>query len=82
LSVLLDGARKPRGIVETTRVDIKPFGSTTEAMARAYGEGERTLDWWRRVIGAWYRASAARHGAAFSDETSIIWERIALVRRL
>jgi uncharacterized protein YhfF len=27
LSVLLDGARRPRGIVETTRVEIKPWSS-------------------------------------------------------
>src|SRR5450755_1708411 len=36
LSVLVDGAHRPRGIVETTRVDIMPFGAITEEMARAY----------------------------------------------
>jgi histidinol-phosphate aminotransferase len=82
LSVLLDGARVPRGIVETMRVEIMPFGAVTEDMARAYGEGERTVQWWRRVIGAWYRASAMRHGAVFTDDTPIIWEWIAVVRRL
>jgi ASCH domain len=58
--VLLDGSRQPRGIVETTQVEIMPFGAITEEMARAYGEGERTVEWWRRVMGAFYRASAAR----------------------
>jgi hypothetical protein len=33
-------------------------------------------------MGAYYRASAARHGAAFSDSTEIICEWIAVVRRL
>jgi uncharacterized protein YhfF len=54
------GSRKPRGIVETTRVEIMPFSAITEEMARAYGEGERTVEWWRRVVGAFYGASAAR----------------------
>jgi uncharacterized protein YhfF len=45
LSVLLDGSRRPRGIVETTQVEIMPFGAITEEMAHAYGEGERTVEW-------------------------------------
>jgi uncharacterized protein YhfF len=51
LSVLLDGSRRPRAIVETTKVEIMPFGSITDEMARAYGEGEQTVEWWRRVMG-------------------------------
>jgi uncharacterized protein YhfF len=82
LGVLLDGSQRPRGIVETTRVEIMPFGSITEEMARAYGEGERTVEWWRRVMGAFYRASAARHDATLTDETPHIWEWFTLVHRL
>ena len=82
LSVLLDGSRIPRGIVETTRVDIIRFGSVDAKLAHAYGEGPRTLEWWVRVMGGYYRASAAQHGAVFSDDTEIICERIAVVYRL
>ena len=82
LSVLLNGARRARAIVETTRVEIMPFEAISESMAQAYGEGERTADWWRREMGAFYRASAARHGAAFTDDTLLIWEWFAVVRRL
>ena len=82
LSVLLDGSRIPRGIVETTRVEIMPFGAITDEMARAYGEGERTVEWWRRVMGAFYRASAARHDAILTDDTPHIWEWFTVARRL
>jgi uncharacterized protein YhfF len=82
LGVLLDGLRRPRGIVETTRVEILPFGAITEEMARAYGEGERTVAWWRRVMGAFYRASAARHDAILTDDTPHIWEWFTVVHRL
>lgn len=82
LGVLLDGAEGPRGIVETTRVQVMPFGAVTEDMARAYGEGERTVGWWRRVMGGFYAASAARHGASFTEGTPLIWEWFAVVRRL
>lgn len=82
LSILLDGQGRARAIVETERVEIRPFGSVDEDFARAYGEGDRTLAWWRSEIGAWYRASAARHGEDFSDDTPLICEWIAVVRRL
>ena len=82
LSVLLDGSRIPRGIVETTRVDIIRFGSVDAKLAHAYGEGPRTLEWWVRVMGEYYRASVAQRGAMFSDDTLIICEWIAVVNRL
>jgi uncharacterized protein YhfF len=82
LSILLDGQGRARAIVETERVEIMPFGSVDEDFARAYGEGDRTLAWWRSETGAWYRASAARHGKDFSDDTPLICEWIAVVRRL
>jgi uncharacterized protein YhfF len=82
LGVLLDGSRRPCGIVETTQVEIMLFGAITEEMARAYGEGERTVEWWRRVMGAFYRASAARHNAILTDDTAHIWEWFTVVHRL
>ena len=82
LSILLDGQARPCAIVETRRVEIIPFGAVDDDFARAYGEGDRTLAWWRSEIGEWYRTSAARHAEEFSDETPIICEWIAVVRRL
>ncbi len=82
LSVLLDGRRRPVAIVETTGVETVRFCDVTEPMAQAYGEGERTLQWWRRVIGDWYRQKAARDGQAFAEDEPILWEWIAVARRL
>ena len=58
-----------------------PFGSITDEMARAYGEGERTVEWWRRVMGDFYRASAARHDAVLTEDTPHVWEVCEVVRR-
>ena len=82
LSVLVDGGGRPRGIVETTRVEIMPFQAINQDLAQAYGEGERTADWWRRVMREFYKNSASRHGAAFTDDTVLIWEWFTVVRRL
>lgn len=81
LSILLDGSGHPRAIVETVRVEIVPFGAIDADFARAYGEGNRTLDWFRAEIGAWYRHAAARAAQDFSDVTPIICEWISVIRR-
>ncbi len=82
LCVLLDGRRLPRGIVETSRIETMPFGSVDAGLVHDYGEGPRTLEWWVRVMGGYYRASAERHGVVFTDDTEIICEWFALARRL
>ena len=82
LSVLLDARGVAVGIVETAGVEPVRFSDVTEAMAIAYGEGERTLAWWRRVIGGWYRDKAERDGQRFSEDDRILWEWIAVARDL
>jgi uncharacterized protein YhfF len=82
LCVLLDGQNRMRGIIETQRVEIISFGSVDESLARSYGEGDRTLNWWRSTMGDYYRRDAARHGIAFTDDTALIFEWIVVARRL
>ena len=67
---------------ETERVEIVPLGSVDESLAWSYGEGDRTLNWWRSMERAYYLESAARHGISFSGETPLIFEWIAVARRL
>lgn len=82
LSVLLDGRDRPVAIIETTSVEPVRFCDVTDAMARAYGEGDRTLAAWHRDTGGWYRDKAAREGQAWRAETIVLWETLAVVRRL
>jgi uncharacterized protein YhfF len=82
LCVLLDGQSRMRAIIETVRVEIISFGSVDESLAWSYGEGDRTLSWWRSTMGDFYRNAAARQGLAFSDDTALIFEWMAVARRL
>ena len=82
LSVLLDGSGTALAVVATTRIEIMPLGAVTEDMARAYGEGERTVEWWLRAMGAFYKASAERHGKVLTSDTPLVWEWFDVVRRL
>lgn len=82
LSVLLDGRGQSRALIETTTISHIAFLQIDADFALAYGEGDRTLVWWRTVIGGWYRERARRRGCAFADDTLLICEWFRVVRRL
>ncbi|WP_395504490.1 ASCH domain-containing protein [Ectopseudomonas hydrolytica] len=82
LSVLLDGQQRAVAVVETVDTRLVRFRDVTDEMAKAYGEGQRTLEWWQRVIGDWYRTKATRDGQNFDENSEILWESISVVRRL
>lgn len=74
LSALVDGNGKPLAILETKRIAATAFGEIDDAFAFDYGEGDRSLDWFRAHIGAWYRQNATCYGATFDDDTILICE--------
>ena len=78
LSVLEDGLGQARAIVETVRVATLPFGQIPARFAELYGEGDRTLDWFRTHMHAWYLARDPQFGGA----SPVICEWFQVVRRL
>jgi uncharacterized protein YhfF len=75
--VMLDGAGVPRAIVETVDLTQRPFGEVDEAFAFDEGEGDRTLDYWRRA----HRAYFERRGQ-FTPDMLLYCERFRVVRRI
>jgi len=82
LSVLFDGQGVARAILETTDVELRRAGEFNEELAYAYGEGGRTLAWWQREIGTYYRRLAKAGGHSFDEDTLLYLERFEIRRRL
>ncbi len=75
LSIILDGHGSPVCVIRTTEVDIRPFGGMDEAFAWDEGEGDRTLEGWRRAH-EWFFAQG---GATIGDDTLMVLERFELL---
>ena len=60
LSIICDGAGEPHVLVRTTAVDVVPFDQVPAEHAAAEGEGDRSLEHWRRVHEAYFRTGARR----------------------
>ena len=78
-SVVLDGNGTPVCVIETREAGILPFNEVDDAFAYDYGEGDRTLTWWRDAMWEYYEADFKARGWAFSPEIPLLCERFRVV---
>jgi len=79
LSIVLDGAGRPRCVIETIEIALQPFSAVDEAFAHAYGEGDRTREWWLREMGDYYREEFAALGLPADADPELCCERFRVV---
>ena len=80
-SVVLDGQGQAVCVIRTTRVSIVPFCEVTAEHARKEGEGDRSLDYWRRVHEDFFRAELAGAGLEFTPQMQGVCEEFEVVYR-
>ena len=78
LSIVTDSQGRPRALLQTTAVEVRPFDDVDAEHARLEGEGDLSLAFWRRVHQEVFTAHAA-HGRAFSTTMPVVLERFALL---
>lgn len=76
LSIILDGAGRPRAVLEVTSIQIVPFDQVSEDHARAEGEDDRTLESWRRIHERFWREHSAR---GFAPDMPVVCENFQVV---
>lgn len=79
LSIILDGEGNPLCIIETNRVEIKPFNAVDELQAYEESEGDRTLDYWREVHWEFFSQECESIGRKPSEMMPVLCERFRLV---
>ena len=79
VSVITYADRSPGAIVQTTGVEVVPFSQVSAEHARLEGEGDLSLDQWRRDHEQLFSRECARHGKAFSPDLPVVCERFALL---
>jgi uncharacterized protein YhfF len=75
--VMLDGAGRPRAVIETLEIIQRRFGEVDESFASDEGEGDRTLAYWRAAHERYFR----RLGQ-FSPDMMLYCERFRVARRI
>lgn len=76
LSIVLDGAGRPRALIRTTDVRVVRFADVPAEHARREGEG--SLEHWRRVHQEAFRRSSPT-GEPVDDDTLVVLERFEVL---
>lgn len=78
-SIVLDTSGMPVCVIETIEVWEAPFAeAATEQFAYEYGEGDRTVEWWRRELWEYYERVSAAHGWTLTEQSPLVCERFRL----
>jgi uncharacterized protein YhfF len=80
-SVVTDWEQRPVCVIRTTQVRIRAFREVDERFAYDYGEGDRTLEWWKRELWTYYELECRRIGRVATVEMPLVCERFELVHQ-
>ena len=78
-SVVLDTKGNAVCIIKTTKVSVLPFCEVCAAHAWKEGEGDRSLDYWRRVHEDFFSRELAEIGMPFSPKMEVVCEEFIRV---
>lgn len=78
-SIILDSEGEAVCIIRTTRIDIVPFDEVTADFAWKEGEGDRSLQYWRKVHIDFFEEEYTRHGMTFNEKIKVVCEEFERV---
>jgi uncharacterized protein YhfF len=79
LSIVTDFAGNAVCVIETLRIDIVPFNEVSAEFAAKEGEGDGSLQYWRRVHEAYFGRECQRIGRHPEHNMPVVCERFAVV---
>ncbi|MCD5323357.1 ASCH domain-containing protein [Pontibacillus chungwhensis] len=79
-NIILDGDGRAVAIVETTSVKIVPFNEVTAEHAYLEGEGDRSLEFWRKEHERFFRKELEEIDQVFHDQIPVVCERFRLLK--
>ena len=79
LNVITNWEKIPQCIVETTSVEQMPFNEVSAEFAFEEGEGDKTLDFWRKVHWKFFSAECKELGREPTQEMLVILEKFKMI---
>ncbi len=79
LTVITNWAKIPQCITETTSVEIRPFDEVDAEFAFEEGEGDKSLEFWRKVHWKFFSHECKELGKDPHEKMPVILERFKIV---
>ena len=77
--IVLDGSGNPMCITETYEVTVRKYEEVDADFARAEGEGDLSLEYWRKAHRNFFSRSLPKIGKEFSGDMLLVCERFRVV---
>lgn len=81
-SVIINYDGLPQSIIRTTKVNIIPFEDVSTEFARMEGEGDKSLNYWRRVHIEFFSEESELYDVSFTPKSLVICEQFEVVKIL
>lgn len=78
-NIILNSKDEGVCIVQTTKVYVTPFHCVTKEHAWKEGEGDRSLDYWKRVHAQFFTECLDEVHLSFSEDMDVVCEEFELV---
>lgn len=78
-SVILDSENNAVCIIQTKKTYILPFDKITKEFAYKEGEGDRSLEYWRKVHEEFFTKCLKEYGIKFSYDMKVVCEEFEVV---
>ena len=79
ITIALDGRGEPLCIVETCEVTIHNYNEVDSDFARAEGEGDLSLEYWREAHRSFFSRTLPKIGKEFSEDMPLVCERFRVI---
>ncbi len=78
-SVVTDFEGSPMCVIQATEIQNVPFNEVTSEFAFEEGEGDKTLEYWRRVHHDFFTKDAAENNLEFHEKSIVVCEKFKLL---
>lgn len=79
LSIIINWYGVAQCIIETTNIEIVPFKDVTEEFAATEGEGDKSLDYWKRAHWSYFSREMKNIGKTPSEDMLVVCEEFKVV---
>jgi len=81
ITIALDGRGEPLCIVETVEISVRKYNEVNADFARAEGEGDLSLNYWREAHKDYFSRVLSKVGKEFSEEMPLVCERFRVIHK-
>ena len=78
-SVILDSFGEALCIIKTTKVSIEKFANVSSEFAYKEGEGDRSLEYWRKAHKAFFEEELREYNLKFNEQMDLVLEEFMVV---